>query len=189
MTIPLALDLALLPTALTGGGPALLKRLGLLDAERVPGLTVYAPQPDAALASQAGGRLVPRLPTALEIAGLRVLFVAGLQMAQSAELAGIARDHRVLVNVEDVLPFCDFHVPAILRRGDLAVSISTGGASPTLSRRLKAYLAEMLPPEWEQRTARIAAMREKMRVDGSTYREVMDATIALIEAEGWLPPD
>jgi precorrin-2 dehydrogenase/sirohydrochlorin ferrochelatase len=186
MTVPLALDLALLPTALTGGGPALIKRLGLLDGERVPGLTVYAPEPDAELIAQAGGRLVPRLPTVGEIAALRVLFVAGLPMPQSAELAAIARDHRVLVNVEDVLPFCDFHVPAILRRGDLAVSISTGGASPTLSRRLKAYLAGMLPPEWTERTARIAAMRETMRADGATYREVMDATDALIEAEGWL---
>jgi precorrin-2 dehydrogenase/sirohydrochlorin ferrochelatase len=188
MTVPLALDLALLPTAVIGGGPALMKRLGLLDAERVPGLTVYAPEPDAALASQAGGRLVPRLPTTAEIAALRVLFVAGLPISQSAELAGIARDHRVLVNVEDVLPFCDFHVPAILRRGDLAVSISTGGASPTLSRRLKAYLSAMLPPAWAERTARIAVMRETMRADGATYREVMDATDALIEAEEWLPP-
>jgi hypothetical protein len=46
----------------------------------------------------------------------------------------------------------------------------------------------MLPPAWAERTARIAAMRETMRADGATYREVMDATDALIEAEEWLPP-
>ncbi len=189
MTVPLALDLGLLPTALTGGGPALMKRLSLLDAERVPGMSVYSPDADEELAKAAGGRLVRRFPNEAEIAGLRVLFVAGLPPAHSAELAAMARRHRVLVNVEDVLPLCDFHVPAILRRGELAVSISTGGASPTLSRRLKAYLARLLPEEWGTRTQRIATLRESLRAEGATPRQVMEATDALIAAEGWLPPD
>jgi precorrin-2 dehydrogenase/sirohydrochlorin ferrochelatase len=91
------------------------------------------------------------------------------------------------VNVEDMPPLCDFHVPAILRRGDLAVSISTGGASPTLSRRLRAFLGEALPAEWEERLRRISALRETMRADGATPAEIMKATEALIDTEKWLP--
>jgi precorrin-2 dehydrogenase/sirohydrochlorin ferrochelatase len=186
MTTPLALDLALLPTALVGAGPALMKRLALLDAETAPGLRIYAADPEPALAKAAGARLIPRWPTDDEIAALRVLFVAGLPSDQSIALAALGRTHRVLVNVEDVLPLCDFHVPAILRRGDLALSISTGGASPTLARRLRSYLGELFPPEWAERITRIATLRRTMRAGGAGMAEVARATDALIDDEGWL---
>jgi precorrin-2 dehydrogenase/sirohydrochlorin ferrochelatase len=187
MMVPLALDLAMLPVALAGGGKPLLKRLTLLDGEAVPYLAVYAPDADLDLVAAAGPRLIPRLPTDNEIASYRVLFVAGLDNDRAEELAARARAHRVLVNVEDVLPFCDFHVPAILRRGDLAISISTGGASPTLSRRLKSWLGQVLPDVWAARTARVASLRQSLRAQGAGPAEVMAATDALIEAEGWLP--
>jgi precorrin-2 dehydrogenase/sirohydrochlorin ferrochelatase len=187
VTTPLALDLTLLPVALAGGGAALLKRLRLLDAERVPNLVIYAPDPEPALAAAAGPRLTPRLPTGVEIGAYRILFVAGLEPDIAAGLAAEARRLRVLVNVEDVLPLCDFHVPAILRRGDLAVSISTGGASPTLARRLRAWLGDALPEAWEERIARIAALRSALRAEGASPAAVMQATDALIDREGWLP--
>ncbi|HTJ63271.1 MAG TPA: NAD(P)-dependent oxidoreductase [Alphaproteobacteria bacterium] len=185
MTVPLALDLGVLPTALAGGGPALLKRLALLDAEQAPNLEIYSPDPN--VAEPAGGRLVPRLPDEAEIAACRVLFVAGLPPDQSGELAAIARRHRVLVNVEDTLPLCDFHVPAILRRGELAISISTGGSSPTLSRRLRAYLAELFPEDWAERIARIAKLRRELRETGASNAEIACVTDAVIDEEGWLP--
>ena len=188
MTVPLALDLAVLPVALTGSGPALIKRLTLLDSEGVSGLKVYSPSPEPGVTEAAGERLVPRLPSEVEIAACRVLFVAGLPFAESAELAAIARNHRVLVNVEDTLSLCDFHVPAILRRGDLAISISTGGGSPTLSRRLRGYLGDLFPPEWADRIKRVATQRETMRRDGASMSEVAAETNALIDKESWLPP-
>ena len=186
MTVPLALDLTSLPTALAGAGPALIKRLTLLDSESVPNLHIYAPDPDDELAAAAGTRLIQRLPTEAEIAHYRVLFVAGLPTAQSEHLSALARTHRVLVNVEDTLPLCDFHVPAILRRGDLAIAISTGGGSPTLSRRLRGLLAELFPEVWTERISRIAGMREEMRREGATMGEVAERTNAVIDGEGWL---
>ena len=189
MTLPLALDLALLPSGLVGNGPPLMKRLEMLDGERIPGLAIFAPTPDPTLAQHAGGRLVARLPSEAEIAALRVLFVAGLPMKESAGLAALARDHRVLVNVEDSVPLCDFHVPAILRRGDLAISVSTGGRSPTLSRRLRAHLERLLPEIWGERLERAAHLRERMRAQGAGSAEIMKAVDALIDSENWLSRD
>jgi precorrin-2 dehydrogenase/sirohydrochlorin ferrochelatase len=186
MTVPLALDLAALPVALTGAGPALIKRVTLLDGESVPNLHIYAPAADAEVAAAAGPRLIPRLPTGAEIARYRLLFVAGLPAAQSEHLAALARSHRVLVNVEDTLALCDFHVPAILRRGDLAISISTDGGSPTLSRRLREYLGELFPPVWAERIRWIAGMRDEMRREGASMGEVAVKTNAVIDEEGWL---
>jgi siroheme synthase-like protein len=54
----------------------------------------------------------------------------------------------VLVNVMDDVPNCDFAAPAIVRRGDLVLAISTGGRSPALARRLREELEARFGPEW-----------------------------------------
>ena len=188
MTTPLSVDLSLLPTGLVGTGAALMKRLGFLDTERVPGLLVYSPEPCDEAIALAGRRLIRRLPDEAEVAALRVLFVAGLSTTDSARLAAFARDHRVLVNIEDSPPFCDFHLPAVVRRGDLAISVSTGGRSPTLARRLRDYLESLLPETWTERTERIATLRATLRAQGAGPAEIIEATDGLIDREGWLPP-
>ncbi len=51
-----------------------------------------------------------------------------------------ARDARAagaLVNVVDTPSLCDFHFPSVARKGDVAIAVSTGGASPALARRLR----------------------------------------------------
>src|SRR6201996_7314100 len=82
---------------------------------------------------------------------LQLLFVAGLDEGEARHLATRARAFGVLVNVEDVLPLCDFHVPAVVRRGDLLLTASTGGAAPGLARALREHLADSFGPEWQDR--------------------------------------
>ena len=50
------------------------------------------------------------------------------------------RGRNVLVNTLDDVPHCDFIAPAIVRRGDLAIAISTGGKAPALAVRLRQRL-------------------------------------------------
>jgi len=52
----------------------------------------------------------------------------------------------VWVNVVDDPSRCDFHIPAVVERGKVQVAISTGGASPALSRMLKEQLGGHLEP-------------------------------------------
>jgi siroheme synthase-like protein len=56
----------------------------------------------------------------------------------------------ILVNTADQPSLCDFIMPAVIRRGDLAVAISTGGASPALAATLRERLSEMVGPEYEE---------------------------------------
>ena len=51
-----------------------------------------------------------------------------------------AQQHGVLCNVVDVPELCDFFYPAVVRRGDLQIAISTAGQSPSLAQKLRQQL-------------------------------------------------
>lgn len=116
-----------------------------------------------------------------------VLFIAGLDQASSAALAAEARAKGVLVNVEDVPELCDFHVPATVRRGDLTLTVSTGGKAPGLSRLLREWLERAFGFEWSAHMRDVAAAREGWRRDGLAPDEVSRRTRELVAREGWLP--
>lgn len=51
-----------------------------------------------------------------------------------------AQQRGVLCNVVDVPEICDFFYPAVVRRGDLQIAISTAGQSPSLAQKLRQQL-------------------------------------------------
>lgn len=131
-------------------------------------------------------RLLPdAVPDAL-LKELQVLFVAGLPEGEARELAGRARALGVLVNVEDVPALCDFHVPAIVRRGELLLTASTGGHVPGLARVLRERLADEFGPEWTARLKELGAARAKWRSQGLSPQEVSGQVRELIVRMGWL---
>src|ERR1700743_2446278 len=75
---------------------------------------------------------------------LKILFIAGLDEVSSERLAKLGRTQGLLVNVEDVPVLCDFHVPAAVRRGDLVLTVSTGGKAPGLARLIREWLEHKL---------------------------------------------
>jgi precorrin-2 dehydrogenase len=75
-------------------------------------------------------------------------------------IAREARKRGVLVNVMDDVPNCDFAAPAVLRRGELLVAVGTGGASPTLAKRLREDLAERYGEHWGELVTILREVRE-----------------------------
>jgi precorrin-2 dehydrogenase/sirohydrochlorin ferrochelatase len=59
-----------------------------------------------------------------------------------------AEERGCLVNVVDVPELCNFIVPSIVRRGGLQIAISTGGAAPTVAKRLRKRFQEEFGEEW-----------------------------------------
>jgi precorrin-2 dehydrogenase/sirohydrochlorin ferrochelatase len=51
-----------------------------------------------------------------------------------------AQQQGVLCNVVDVPDLCDFYYPAVVRRGDLQIAISTAGQSPSLAQKIRQQL-------------------------------------------------
>jgi precorrin-2 dehydrogenase / sirohydrochlorin ferrochelatase len=67
----------------------------------------------------------------------------------------------VLCNVVDVPEFCDFFYPAVVRRGDLQIAISTSGQSPSLAQKLRQQLEQQFGPGY---AAWIAELGETRRL-------------------------
>ena len=139
----------------------------------------------AALLAEAG---IKPLPVGLQelLPPIRVLFVAGLDQAAAAALTRRARAAGVLVNVEDMPELCDFHVPAIVRRGDLVLTASTSGQAPGLARRLREWLEGHFGPEWKLHLEEVSSARAGWRAAGLPPREVSRRTQELVSEKGWL---
>jgi precorrin-2 dehydrogenase/sirohydrochlorin ferrochelatase len=64
--------------------------------------------------------------------------------AVQEQVAAAARSRNIPVNTVDTPRLCDFIVPAIVRKGDITVAISTSGKSPALAAELRARLDSAL---------------------------------------------
>jgi precorrin-2 dehydrogenase/sirohydrochlorin ferrochelatase len=187
--IPLIVDTNRVALGLVGRGRASARRLDQLLQGGAEHLAVFSDAPSAALAARAGARLRRRLPAPNELGRLALLWIVDLPLAEAKPLARAARSVGCLVNVEDVTELCDFHNPAQVRRGDLLLTVSTGGRSPGLAARIRRELARGFGPEWALRLSRIAARREEWRRHGRPLEELGRLTNASIDAEGWFRED
>ena len=181
--IPIALDAIALPLAVAGRGPEATRRLQALRAGGAHAPLLFSDRPDEDLVRAAGPALRRFLPGRPVLLALRALWIVGLPDDEAVQLATLARSERVLVNVEDRPALCDFHSVAAVRRGDLLLTVSTGGASPGLAARIRARLATEFGPEWAERVALLRSRRDAWRRDGE---DVGDLTDALLRANGWL---
>lgn len=66
------------------------------------------------------------------------------------EIGIYCRDNGKLVNVVDDINLSNYTVPSYIRRGDLLISVSTGGKSPSLSSKIKKELLEKYDDSYEE---------------------------------------
>jgi precorrin-2 dehydrogenase/sirohydrochlorin ferrochelatase len=74
-----------------------------------------------------------------------------------------AEQRQMLCNVVDVTHLCNFILPSIMRRGDLAIGVSTAGASPALARKIRLELEERYGPEHALVLELLGSLREELK--------------------------
>jgi len=74
--------------------------------------------------------------------GAKLVIAATGDPAVNEQVYRAARQRGVLCNSVDEPERCDFFYPAVLRRGDLQIAISTAGKSPALAQRIRRDLEE-----------------------------------------------
>jgi siroheme synthase-like protein len=77
-----------------------------------------------------------------------------------------ATEAGIPVNVVDNTALCTFIAPSIIRRGDLVVAISTGGAAPALAVRIRERLEQEFGDEYARFLGLTAELREQVKVPG-----------------------
>jgi precorrin-2 dehydrogenase / sirohydrochlorin ferrochelatase len=149
---PIYLELRDQPCIVIGGGKIAEGKVdGLLAADAKvkiisPELTLHLND----LVKQNQVEYIPREYQVGDLSGAFMVICATDKAEINHQVWEEASANRQLVNVVDDTPRCNFIAPAILRKGDLNIAISTGGKAPALAVRLKERLQKELGPQYER---------------------------------------
>jgi precorrin-2 dehydrogenase / sirohydrochlorin ferrochelatase len=185
---PLMLDVTTMAVFVVGGASAASRVIALREHGTVD-IFAFAETPSPDLVAAAGDRLHRRWPEPEDFSNLRpkLVFIADLDDALALPLYAQARAAGALVHVHDRIPFCDFHLPARVRRGHLQVTVSTDGTAAGLSRHIREYLETyVFGPEWAERVDEVAAARQMWKQEGLSFAALGKAVADLVTARGWL---
>jgi precorrin-2 dehydrogenase/sirohydrochlorin ferrochelatase len=143
---PIFLDLSGRRCVVVGGGEVANRKARKLLQARAR-VVVISPEIGAELESVAVE--IHRRPYREgDLVGAFLAFAATNSREVNAAVVREAKGRGVPVNVADKPSDGDFALPSTLRRGRLQVAVSTGGASPTLARRIREELEAAFGPEW-----------------------------------------
>jgi len=149
------------PVLVVGGGNVAAAKVGGL-LETGAGVRVIALQANEALRELADSGQVTLEERAFRAADLDGIFlvVVATELEQVNQVVCLeARRRGVLCNVVDVPEQCDFFYPALVRRGDLQIAISTAGQSPSLAQKIRQQLERQFGPGWAEWVAELGATR------------------------------
>ena len=100
-----------------------------------------------------------------DLAGAFLAVAATGDAAEHARIFAEAEREGVLLNAVDDPVHCHFAVPAVLRRGDLVVAVSTGGRAPGYAGRVRDELARTVGPEHGTLLELIAEVRAELQAE------------------------
>ena len=146
-----------------GGALAEAKVWALLEAGAE--VRVVAPEVSAQIHAWAdAGRIqwIERDFFATDAADVVLVFAATGKRKTDRTVADLARRFKVPVNAVDDPDFCDFYMPAIVRRGDLQIAISTNGLSPALAQQIRQRLEQEFSDDWTRRVGELGERRRQI---------------------------
>jgi len=164
---PLFLDLNGRLCKVVGAGKVARRKIeGLLEA----GARVEVISPAAVLeveALAARGEIVwqRRAYREGDLAGAFLVIGATPERAVNAAVFREAESRNVLVNIVDDPEYCNFILASVLRRGDFQLAVSTGGASPVLSRKVRERLESLFPEHYTRVVGLLSALRERVKAE------------------------
>jgi len=97
---------------------------------------------------------------AADLAGTFLAVVATNSRTLNERVYREAQKRNVLCNVVDVPDLCDFFYPAVVRRGDLQIAVSTAGQSPSLAQKIRQQLDKQFGPGYAAWVAELGETRK-----------------------------
>lgn len=115
-------------------------------------------------------RLIERAYQQTDLDNVDVVIAAVNDRSVSERVALDAKAKGKLVNAADKPDLCDFYLGSIVQKGSIKIAISTNGKSPTVAKRLKEVINDMIPDEMEHVLDNIQVIRQG--INGSFEEKV-----------------
>jgi len=96
-----------------------------------------------------------------------------------------AQRRGVLCNVVDVPDLCDFFYPAVVRRGDLQIAVSTAGQSPSLAQQIRQQLEKQFGPGYSEWVAELGETRKLILASDLDKERKLDLLHSLASREAF----
>lgn len=171
--LPVFLDIKQRTVLVVGGGEVAARKVGLLLRAQAR-VRLVAPELCEALTTLAGEGRIEHIAAAYQAAdleGVMLVIAATSDEAVNLQVSLDARQRGMPVNVADAPQLCTFILPSIIDRSPLMVAVSTGGASPTLGRLLRARLETLIPASYGRLAELAARFREPVKQRFKTMAE------------------
>ena len=104
--------------------------------------------------------------SAADLDGVFVVVAATSSREVNGAIFREAQQRNILCNVVDDPEYCDFYYPAVVRRGDLQLAISTNGHSPALAQRIRRELEIQFGPEYGEWLEELGNIRQQLFASG-----------------------
>ena len=159
---PFFMDLEGREGLILGGGTVALRKIRAL-LPYGPRLTVAAPEILPEIEALPGLTLLRRAFEPAMLEGKFFAVAATDSRESNRAAAALCRERGVLVNAVDDKDQCSFLFPALVKRGGLSIGVSTAGASPSAAAWVRRRIAGLLPEDFGDLLAYLAALRPLVR--------------------------
>lgn len=162
------------------------KIAGLLDTGariRVVALEASPAVREWALAEKIELDLRPFSPDDLD--GAFLVVVATSSPSVNERIYHEAQRRGILCNVVDVPDLCDFFYPAVVRRGDLQIAVSTAGQSPSLAQQIRQQLEKQFGPGYTEWVAELGETRRLILASDLDKERKLDLLHSLASREAF----
>src|SRR3984957_18833879 len=112
-----------------------------------------------------------------------IVIVAVNDKTVSNYIRVLSKQKKLLVNVADTPELCDFYLGSIVDKGNLKIAISTNGKSPTIAKRMKEQLNELIPDEIEGVIQNMHSIRQDLKGDFAEKVRQLDDLTKLLSAK------
>lgn len=104
--------------------------------------------------------------------------------ALQLQIKKVCEEKNILCNVADTPDLCDFYLSSVVQKGNLKIAISTNGKSPTLAKRIKEFLEEIIPDEIDDLLLNMNNIRKKLSGNfEEKVKKLNEITKMLVEKE------
>ena len=183
---PLALRVAGRRCLVVGGGAVAARKVAaLLEGGALVEVVSpeLGPELRAQLEETPAWQWISRPFAAEDAAGCLLVIAATDDREVNRAAAEAARARGGLVNVADDPAASDFHLPGVVRRGPLQLTVTTGGLAPAVSARLRRRLEGLFPAEWGEAVTVVGRARRQALETGRDPESRRALTRALADLD------